>query len=45
MKKYTAPDARLLLVSCEAVMVSDENETPKDHIDGGELIISDIRSI
>ena len=46
MKKYLSPELELLvLLSRDVLMGSDENETPKDYVDGENLIVSDIESI
>ena len=46
MKKYVTPEAELLALAMQDVLMgSDENETPKDYVDGESLIISDIESI
>jgi len=45
MKKYTTPEVELLTLAMDVIMASDENETPKDYVDGDNLVISDIASI
>ena len=45
MKKYFAPEAELIVLAADVIMASDENETPKDYVDGENLVISDIANI
>jgi len=45
MKKYLTPEVELLVLSADVIMASDENETPKDYVDGENLVISDIANI
>ena len=46
MKKYLSPELELLLLTAQDVLMgSDENETPKDYVDGESLIIADIENI
>ena len=45
MKKYIRPRAEAIVFSSDVLMVSDENETPKDHVESGDLAIRDIESV
>lgn len=45
MKTYCHPCMEMLVYVSDVLMVSDENETPKDHVDIGNLAICDIESI
>lgn len=45
MKKYIRPRAETIIVSSDVLMVSDENETPKDYVEHKDLTVSDIESI
>ena len=45
MKNYIRPRAEMLFVSQDILMVSDENETPKDHVEQKSLTVEDITNI
>ena len=45
MKNYVRPRAEVFVFSQEVLMVSDENETPKDHVELESLTVQDIANI
>lgn len=46
MKRYTAPAVTLMALSArDVLMVSKENETPKDYVDHDGLVISGIEGV
>ena len=45
MKNYIRPRAEVFVFSQEVLMASDENETPKDHVELDGLTVGSIENI
>ena len=45
MKNYVRPRTEVFVFSQEVLMVSDENETPKDHVELDGLSVGNVENV